>query len=1318
MTTPVPIWSDDFLKADIREQDEYKSLLDDSTGFDDFISVARDALNSMQGVHEPDEELTTNRVVLPILQALGWPSTLSRRSLTSRDEIDLAIFADEEIAEGLLAKPERQQVLGATGIVECKRWQRDFDARGSGSRPGETGAQQLQRYLLLAGADSGDAVRWGLLTNGAHWRLYSYRVRPRERAWEIDLADLLATTDLFSQVVGEADTHKLRTAYLLLRRDSWIPSEGKRDSFLDRLLDAGRHRDAEVADDLSDIVFKNVFPAIVRLFWNKKPGATGDAIARASLYFLYRLLFIYYAEDRGMLDTENQNYRPLSLRYGVREPVAEQYGKASFSIRSTRYWRHLQELTQIIDQGEPSLNLPAYNGGLFASSYSILDEITLSDAELAPLIYDLSHTSNGTYVSYRNLQVQQLGSIYERLLERVPQRDDDGLPDVTLSPYARKDSGSYYTPQELVDLIVEQTLRPLVEERVAAFRNNPTEENDPAESVLKLRILDPAMGSGHFLITAIDWLAEELSKLVDAEWDESPSHISPVRARLWDFEEAWPGLDDHTLLQRMVLKSCIYGVDKNPMAVELAKVALWLHTFTGELPLPYLEHRIIVGDSLLGISGEQSRSYIAEWGTYPLNDSFNQDIHSGALQALAADDLLDLTIEDIRESGQRYDATRQHVYRHRNPLNLVAGLRWLAAGMKKREREKLHAPLTAVLNGHPVRAVSILFNGDNREGLTPITFDYRNIRDNANAVTRDERIMHWEIEFPHVMLDGGFDAVIGNPPWDEVKLDEIEWWEPRDRAVALAETADERQEMINERHLSKPDLYYDFRKAQARARSSSSLFLTSDDFPHFGKADANLYGLFVDRALWLVRHGGVVGLLVKSGVFADHGSRAFIRSVTKANRLLAIMDFENRRRTAGNGKRQSKWFADVHPQERFCALIIGGEGRTANRASFGFLLSGKAELESDERVFQVRPADLGSINPNTGQIPQFRSTKDAHLISGLYNQHPVLVRRTDNETTRNWPIRYRQGMFHSKNDSSFFKTEASLNDLKAYPIQGNRYRRGTDEYVPMYHGLMIHQYDHRANSVGINPKNTKRPYVSVRIPDSDRANRNFLPTHRLWVLEDEVVARQAGASKWVLGFRDVSSATNGRTVIAAILPLVGIRDTIGLLLDAGGLTALNSSCLLANLNSLTLDFVAARKITSSHVKKFAIEQLPMIAPKEFDKTFGTVTARQMVRDHVLHLTYTAYDLTPFARDLGYEGEPFIWDPAERRQLRARLDALFFHLYGLSEDDADYILDQFPVLEKNERREFGHYLTKQLVLGQYRALEQGDTAAEISEQPTA
>ena len=259
---------------------------------------------------------------------------------------------------------------------------------------------------------------------------------------------------------------------------------------------------------------------------------------------------------------------------------------------------------------------------------------------------------------------------------------------------------------------------------------------------------------------------------------------------------------------------------------------------------------------------------------------------------------------------------------------------------------------------------------------------------------------------------------------------------------------------------------------------------------------------------------------------------------------------------------------------------------------------------------------------------------------------------------------------------------------------------------------MIHQFDHRASGVEFRPANLTNQFVGVPVSQTDREDTNFFPRVQSWVAVSEAAKRLPIHQRWVVGFRDITNATNERTMIATIAPWAGFGHTLPLLVPDPDISPTDAACLVANLNSLPLDHVTRLKLPGPHVTWYIVEQLPVIAPQDYDRAFGDLTARALVRDHVLRLTYTAHDLEPFARDLGYEGDPFIWDPVERRQLRARLDALYFHLYGLSEDDADYILDQFPVLRKNEEKAHGRYLTRDLALGHYRALSKGSTDAVI------
>lgn len=1322
MPEPPPIWSDAFLAEEIRDQPEYVALLEDSAAFDAFVETARDLLGKFRAIREPDEQLTIDRVITPLLQTLGWPSPVAKRRLTPRDEVDFVLHADAAQRELSLGGAQRDQVLEADGIVECKPWGSPFDTSGSGSRPGETAAQQIQRYLLIAGTDSNDSLRWGILTNGARWRIYSYRARPRDRAWEVDLAQLLVSQDLFSQVLDDDAIHQLRLAWLLLRRDSWIPADGERESFLDRILEAGRRRDAKVADSLSEVIFNNVYPRLVELFWAKRPEATAEPVARAALTFLYRLLFIYYAEDRGMLDTENPGYRPHSLRYSVRDPIAEQRGASRFSTVSTQFWQRLKTLRAIIDRGDDSIGQPAYNGGLFAGYDPLLDEIELSDAELAPIIHELSHTADGTYISYRSLEVRQLGSIYERLLERVPQRDSDGSVEVVISPYARKDSGSYYTPQELVDLIVEQTLQPLLDERIAAFRADPGEANDPAAALLNLKILDPAMGSGHFLITALDWLTGQLAALVNREWPEAePGYVSPIRAQLWELQEEHPDLNDETLLQRMALKRCIYGVDKNPLAVELAKVAIWLHTFTPPLPLPYINHRIRAGDSLLGIDYDRAADYIADWGPEHMSEGLRGDraklVADAATREPQLGGALDLLISDVRESDRIHDIFEIVASQDRRALDLVIAFHWLSIGMTKKAREEFHAPLNDALSGYVGRAVSILYNGENKPGLTQSTPEFRQVRDHGREIAEREQFFHWQVEFALVMDQGGFDAIITNPPWDRIKLQEVEWWAARREEIAKAPTAAARKAMIAKLRAAGDPLAAEYDEAVERAAQLSAVLRKSGDYPQLGKGDINLYSLFVERSLSLINPNGVAGLLTPSGIYSDKTAAEFFRSVSTTGRVGGIYDFENRGRPPSDPETKTAlWFADVDSRFKFCATIFAGTERRFDETQCGFYLNGKTDLQDADRVFPLAPDDFARINPNTGTAPTLRSPADAKLIRRIYRNHPVLVDRSSGEKRRPYEVRQLR-MLDMTNDSALFRTAEQLESTGCYRVAGHRYQRGSEQWAPLYQGRMIHHFDHRASAVGINPESQDNPYFSIEVTDEEKQDPAFFPGVQYWVSTAEIESRLSAEQPWVIGFRDIARSTDERTMIATIAPWSAFGNQTPLLVPDPTLTAGDAALLTANLSSLALDFVAKRKVQGTHMNWYILEQLPVVAPADYDRKFGETTAGELVRDHVLKLTYTAHDLAPFARDLGYEGEPYRWDPADRRQLRARLDALYFHLYGLDEEDTAYILDQFPVLEKNERKAHNRYQTKELVLAYHRALAAGDTANKITLPPT-
>jgi len=300
-------------------------------------------------------------------------------------------------------------------------------------------------------------------------------------------------------------------------------------------------------------------------------------------------------------------------------------------------------------------------------------------------------------------------------------------------------------------------------------------------------------------------------------------------------------------------------------------------------------------------------------------------------------------------------------------------------------------------------------------------------------------------------------------------------------------------------------------------------------------------------------------------------------------------------------------------------------------------------------------------------------------------------------------------MFHMTNDSNLFRTSAQLDEEGFYPVQGNRWKRGEEIYVPLYEGKMVQAYDHRAASVVVNPTNLNRPAQPREATDEEHTNPDWLPEHQFWVPESECT--EITRHNWVLGFKEITASTNARTFIAMLLTSVGFGNKVPILKP---IDPIRSEWLLAaNLNAMPFDFVVRQKLQGQTLNLFIVEQLPVVTPITYDRTFGTISARDLVRDHVLRLTYTSHDMKPFARDLGYDGQPYIWDEEDRRHLRARLDALYFHLYGLSRDDAEYVLDTFPIVRRDDEQAFGIYRTKDMILAYMNALAAGDVESVVA-----
>ena len=631
------LFAEDFLREAITELRDWRDLT--AEGLADVQAALRGLLIRFPTGLSPNESQTEEDLIWPMLARLGWTASLRQQNLSPvgrQDVPDGLLFVDDAAKDRANRFADEWKRYGhGLAIVESKRWLRPLDRR-SGRRGEESApSTQMLRYLRRIDDVTTGKVRWGILTNGARWRLYWSGARSvSEQFFELDLAAVLGhPADGRDGLPADIRWHWLKVFALVFRREAFLPDAADERTFHERAIDQGRFYQERVAGSLSALVFENVFPNLVRALAEADTQAPLPEVRDAALVLLYRLLFVLYAEDRDLLPVRDSRYDDYALREQVRGSIGRRKDQGDvFSATAARYWSAFDDLCRAIDAGDASIGLPPYNGGLFDRDRTpLLSHVRLGDTVMADVIDALSFERNGPtrrYINYRDLGVQQLGSIYERLLEREVVRHDGNIV-VRLNVFARKDSGSYYTPDDLVDLIVREAVGPLADACIEAFaakaediassqvpedrRMGRLKRLDPAEKLLELKVCDPAMGSGHFLVNLVDYLADrvieamaEAEALVDGYLSPLVERIDGIRNTImdnaedrgWTFDPAQ--LDDRHIVRRMVLKRCVYGVDKNPMAVELAKVSLWLHTFTVGAPLSFLDHHLCCGDSLFG----------------------------------------------------------------------------------------------------------------------------------------------------------------------------------------------------------------------------------------------------------------------------------------------------------------------------------------------------------------------------------------------------------------------------------------------------------------------------------------------------------------------------------------------------------------------------------------------------------------------------------------------------------------------------------------------------------------------------------------------
>ena len=791
---------------------------------------------------------------------------------------------------------------------------------------------------------------------------------------------------------------------------------------------------------------------------------TTQAYFEQLLRLVYRLIFLATIEDRelvfapGAADEAKARYMAGYSLKRLRRLASQRRSHD----RHADIWQGLVITFAGLGNGQAALGLPAL-GGLFATSQCPdLDAAQLDNASLLSAIYSLCFFRDGTVLSrvnYRDMDSEELGSVYESLLELVPQislsagtRSFGFIGDEqegSTRGNARKLTGSYYTPTSLVEELIKSALEPVIER---TLREHPQE---PVQALLSLSVCDPACGSGHFLLAAARRVAEEVARLNASDGNPLPS--------------------DYRNALREVVAHCIYGVDRNPMAVELARTALWLEAYTPERPLTFLDSHLRCGDALLGVLDPS----ILDGG-----------IPDKAFNALSGDDSVVANRLKKANREARRAIERAEESTGQFPLGLateaeIARVEQLpddtleAVEAKRRawsELQKKVAQSRARLASDLLVAAFVSPKLPDTEEETPTSQDLWLVRNGGDArprvaefshATADRvQAFHWWQAFPHVEAKGGFDVLLGNPPWEVSQMGEEEFFAAKAPSIA-ALAGSTRKDAIAALKTENPLLWSTFLAESRRLEALNNFYRESGRFELTAVGKLNTYPLFAETFSQLVNDQGRAGFIVPTGIATDDSTKAFFAEQTQRGRLVSLYDIENREAV----------FPSVHRSYKFCLLTLG----SAPAAEFACFTTQVTQLADARRRFKLTPEEFALINPNTLTCPMFRSEKDAELTKKIYRATPVLISE-GSDGNNPWGIRFSQGLFNMTSDSHLFANE---------PAPGR---------LPLYEAKMMHQFDHRWATYGSDGN-------SADVTEAQKTDPNFTVTPRYWVDEREVWLR-------------------------------------------------------------------------------------------------------------------------------------------------------------------------------------------------------------------
>lgn len=791
---------------------------------------------------------------------------------------------------------------------------------------------------------------------------------------------------------------------------------------------------------------------------------TANRLYQEILRLIYRLLFLMVTEERNLL-SPNSVYREYYSIARLRSLCERRLARNNH----TDLWTGLQSTFRLFhsEQYGQVLDVPPLNGDLFDLNrtadlnFAVITNRAFLDALWCLSTYHEQPSSPPRHINYAALDVEELGSVYESLLDLQPIfGSENGKVSFRLvAGTERKTTGSYYTPPELVDELVKSALVPVLEDRLKQGRT----AEEKAHKLLEITVCDPACGSGHFLLAAARRLARELAKIRGGEDEPSPAQY---RTALRD-----------------TIAHCIYGVDKNPLAVELCRVALWLESHAAGKPLSFLDHRILCGDSLVGVLDLAA---------------LDKGIPDDAFKPVTGDDR-----EVAKDAKKHNKLARERLSREQAfAFTPVADVAAMAAARRN---------LTDLPDDSPevIRQKRALFDqfhsgsGYSKDKSAADFWTYAFFSDLteanvAHGISTTEAVraaleggqpdvqllasanveadrlgfFHWPLEFPEVFARGGFDVLLCNPPWEMLQLEEQQFFAAKDLAIANAPNAAARKRMIQSLPRTNPILWRDYTQVMHDTDALRKYLREAGRYPLTSGGRGNSSSLFGESFTSLVGKGGRVGAVLPTGIATDDSNKRFFEWIVADHRLVSLIGFEN----------EAFIFPAVHHAFRFCLLTLSGSPAVGISPEFMFFARHYDQLSDTRRRFSLTAGDLQQVNPNTRTCPVFRTLADAQLALRIYRTFPVLMEESDSGNT--WGITFKQGLFNMSTDSHLFRTREPL-EAEGYRLSGNRFvKAGGPVYYPLYEAKMVHAFDHRPGTF-----ESVREHLPIALPPLSDAEK-------------------------------------------------------------------------------------------------------------------------------------------------------------------------------------------------------------------------------------